>query len=144
VKRLVAMLLFAGCVSIVDERNHPCPCSTGWTCCAAAGVCVPMNEACPPLKPNPHARYRALPPGTAIDLGDFRCVSLPSEPTENCRRVTDDASLEYDPIARRLWLIGTGTTDTDSLFSFDPATARWTQHYDATPCAERTPANHDV
>lgn len=131
------------CVSTVDERNRPCPCSPGWTCCAAAAVCVPSSERCPAVQPNPSPLYRDLPPGTAIDLGDFRCVSTPSEPVGNCRRATDDASLEYDPLTRRLWLIGAGNTDTDSLFSLDPATGRWTQHYDATPCSARTAANHD-
>ena len=46
--------LFAGlpivaiaCVGRVSEENHPCPCASGWTCCAGTQVCVAPGNTCP-------------------------------------------------------------------------------------------------
>ena len=50
----IAASLFAGipivafaCVGRVSEGNRPCPCASGWTCCATMQVCVPPGAACP-------------------------------------------------------------------------------------------------
>jgi hypothetical protein len=50
----IAASLFAGipivafaCVGRVSEENRPCPCASGWTCCATTQVCVPTGATCP-------------------------------------------------------------------------------------------------
>lgn len=96
------------------------------------------------VAPQPHPRYAPLSDGTALDLGSFRCVDVPGEQTGNCRRVTDDSALRYDPARHVFWLIGGGSTGNDSLYSFDPQTAKWTAAYEATTCAERAASNLDT
>jgi alpha-tubulin suppressor-like RCC1 family protein len=40
-------ILVVGCEDLLSEQGHPCPCSTGWTCCASENVCVPAGTTCP-------------------------------------------------------------------------------------------------
>jgi hypothetical protein len=42
----IPIVAFA-CVGRVSEENLPCPCASGWTCCATMQVCVPPGATCP-------------------------------------------------------------------------------------------------
>ncbi len=47
-----AVMVFAGapaCGASVALENRPCPCASGWTCCAQENVCVAPGTACPAL-----------------------------------------------------------------------------------------------
>ncbi|HTB78945.1 MAG TPA: hypothetical protein VK762_37135 [Polyangiaceae bacterium] len=52
--KIAAASLFAGlpivamaCIATVSEEDRPCPCASGWTCCASAQVCVAPGAECP-------------------------------------------------------------------------------------------------
>jgi hypothetical protein len=40
-------LAAVACTGQLREQDHPCPCSSQWTCCPSANVCVPAGNACP-------------------------------------------------------------------------------------------------
>ncbi len=49
--RLVVVLLAAiapalACAEALPLESRPCPCSAGWTCCAADNVCIPAGAVC--------------------------------------------------------------------------------------------------
>jgi len=140
---LSCVALLAACVATVDESGRPCPCSGGWRCCAAEGVCVREAEVCkPPFPPNP--RFDALGDGEAMDLGPFRCEPLAGEGTDDCKAITDDAALRYDRRHHRFYLLGHGNTANDALYAFDPQTLVWTAVYAPTPCASMAAVNYDA
>jgi hypothetical protein len=43
----LSAVAIASCGTEVPLENRPCPCSSDWTCCPLALVCVPRGEACP-------------------------------------------------------------------------------------------------
>jgi hypothetical protein len=43
----LALLALAACTSPLSLENLPCPCASGWQCCAGDNVCVKEGEACP-------------------------------------------------------------------------------------------------
>lgn len=133
----------SGCVAPVEESGRPCPCSTGWRCCAGEGVCVREGASCrAPFPTNP--RFEALGDGEAIDLGPFTCEPLPGEGTGACRTLTDGAALRYDSRHHLFFMLGSGATADDALYQFDPQTLQWSALYRPTPCGEMTPANYDA
>ncbi|MBI5547983.1 MAG: VWA domain-containing protein [Deltaproteobacteria bacterium] len=47
---LIGLVAVAGpsCIEVVDEADHPCPCSSGWACCPGSQICVREGTSCPP------------------------------------------------------------------------------------------------
>jgi hypothetical protein len=43
----VVAIAHAHCGGTVSLEKRPCPCTTGWTCCNQAQICVPQGTACP-------------------------------------------------------------------------------------------------
>jgi hypothetical protein len=43
------LALASACGTAPSAPPQPCPCATGWTCCAGGNVCVAEGEACPRL-----------------------------------------------------------------------------------------------
>lgn len=141
---LSAVLVFiaaaAACVAPVDEAGRGCPCSSGWQCCH--DVCITAASQCEPqAMANP--RYASMPARSALDLGPFRCESVPGEASNECLSLTNDAALRYDSVNHRIWLLGKGNSADDSLYSFDPDTAQWSRAYAPTACTARVAANYE-
>ncbi len=46
----IAFVSFAssGCSTSLQLDNRSCPCSTGWSCCDGANICVRGDQSCPP------------------------------------------------------------------------------------------------
>ncbi|HET6282331.1 MAG TPA: hypothetical protein VFH73_15300, partial [Polyangia bacterium] len=43
---LLATVIAGGCAPPLSLVDRPCPCGTGFTCCAASNVCVRDGDAC--------------------------------------------------------------------------------------------------
>lgn len=47
VAAVVALAAMPACGASVALDNRPCPCASGWTCCASRNVCVGPGASCP-------------------------------------------------------------------------------------------------
>ncbi|XXF76271.1 Ig-like domain-containing protein [Myxococcaceae bacterium GXIMD 01537] len=56
----LVLALAAGCVNALPEDNRPCPCTDGWTCCAATQTCLAEGAVCPTDTPD------TVPPATPV------------------------------------------------------------------------------
>ena len=65
---LIAAFGAASCTRTLPINNRPCPCASGWQCCADANVCVAEHATCPA------ARF-AITPG-AVRLGIGRALAF--------------------------------------------------------------------
>src|SRR5262249_38846970 len=46
----VIELLAPACADEVPLPDRPCPCASGWICCAGRNVCIPDDQFCEPAK----------------------------------------------------------------------------------------------
>jgi hypothetical protein len=60
-------LLAVGCNTQLKPDNRPCPCATGWTCCANMNVCVRGGTSCP--LPSPAPALTVTPASVSLPLG---------------------------------------------------------------------------
>jgi hypothetical protein len=99
------------------------------------GVKVPGPACAAASNAQPNAMLAGLADNTAIDLGAFTCTT-PQGDGNSCTRVTDYSGMVFDCKGHRLLMFGGGhaTTYTDTVFSFDFATLKWTELYAPTPC----------
>lgn len=60
----LSVALGASCVSNIELDNRPCPCASGWVCCADQNVCIREGARCPDAMPARKVRF-----GGTLDLG---------------------------------------------------------------------------
>ena len=81
----------------------------------------------------------AIAPGTALDLGEYRCRERLSEGLGNfCTTITAFSRLNYDPYQHRMLMFGghSGRTDLDGLSLSSLSLLRWRSLYPSMTCAE--------
>jgi hypothetical protein len=67
----VFALALGACIPGVPLDNRPCPCATGWVCCATSNVCAENESSCPGAQ---------TPPGTAGSSGNPGSVGGSGDP----------------------------------------------------------------
>jgi hypothetical protein len=81
----------AACTGSLAEQNHPCPCSSQWTCCEAANVCVPAGGSCAAFDSG--ATLDAVSGPSSVDGGIMVNDALSDAPPKFQGIITLDASV---------------------------------------------------
>jgi hypothetical protein len=106
---------------------------------AATDAAMPGDAQPPDDVPfRPHPMLAELPPGTALDLGEYTCADRMPQIADRCRTITDYSRFNYDPYHHRILMFGgghaaTGRTDIDSLGLDSLA---WESLYPSMSCDE--------
>ena len=89
----------------------------------------------------PHSKLSAIPPGTAQDLGQYRCVERIIDGEKIvCWTITDYSRFNYDPYNHRILMFGgghaaTARTDVDML-DLKRDKLQWQSLYPSMSCAQ--------
>lgn len=95
-----------------------------------------------------NATLVAIPPNTALDLGEYSCDQPVDRHVYNpheCWGITDYSGFVYDGTHHQFVMFGGGhaTTFRDDVSVFDFRTLTWSSDYPSTLCSEMTLANMD-
>jgi hypothetical protein len=136
--KIAAASLFAGlpivamaCIATVSEEDRPCPCASGWTCCASAQVCVAPGAECPTgdggtAVSHEPADATAPLPDAASNVADAGAVADAAGATAQLTDAsTSDGDISDSDIEPNDGAIFHDGSDHDPIFAGDGETCGW-------------------